>query len=118
VKKKRKDIRTGLALIGTNSDKSKNYYKIIMCIYNLCFRMGLTSIPTFSGEEKVRLLSLQHNLIAKLEGTMSLPRLVFLDLYDNQVEKIAGLQELPNIKVLLLGKNRYFNFIFCLIIYH
>jgi leucine-rich repeat-containing protein 49 len=70
--------------------------------------MGLTSIPTFSGEEKVRLLSLQHNLITKLEGTASLPRLVFLDLYDNQVEKIAGLQDLPNIKVLLLGKNRYF----------
>jgi len=68
--------------------------------------MGLTSIPTFSGEEKVRLLSLQHNLITRLEGLMSLPRLVFLDLYDNQVEKLTGFQDLPNIKVLLLGKNR------------
>jgi hypothetical protein len=105
VKKKRKDIRTGLALIGANSDKSKKCYQNFN-MHNFYFRMGLTSIPTFSGEEKVRLLSLQHNLIAKLEGTMSLPRLVFLDLYDNQVEKIAGLQELPNVKVLLLGKNR------------
>lgn len=82
---------------------------------NFKFRMGLTSIPTLSGEEKVRLLSLQHNLISKLEGTISLPRLVFLDLYDNQVEKLTGLQELPNIKVLLLGKNRYLKLVHSLI---
>ncbi|XP_059474299.1 leucine-rich repeat-containing protein 49 [Neocloeon triangulifer] len=69
-------------------------------------RMGLTTVPALAGEEGVRLLSLQHNLITRLEGLSALPRLVFLDLYDNQVEKLVGVKELPSIKVLLLGKNR------------
>ncbi|XP_065333141.1 leucine-rich repeat-containing protein 49 isoform X2 [Cloeon dipterum] len=69
-------------------------------------RMGLATIPALTGEEGVRLLSLQHNLITRLEGLSTLPRLVFLDLYDNQIEKLMGMKELSNIKVLLLGKNR------------
>lgn len=69
-------------------------------------RRGLSTVPALSGEERVRLLSLQHNLICRLEGFPALPRLVFLDLYDNQVERLSGLGALTNLRVLLLGKNR------------
>ncbi|XP_069672642.1 leucine-rich repeat-containing protein 49 [Periplaneta americana] len=71
-------------------------------------RRGLTKVPLLVGETKVRLLSLQHNLISKLDDvpTQGLSRLVFLDIYDNQLERIAGLDCLENLRVLLVGKNR------------
>ncbi|XP_039276071.1 uncharacterized protein LOC111044844 [Nilaparvata lugens] len=71
-------------------------------------RRGLTTVPILVGESKVRLLSLQHNLITRLDNIQSLGlvRLVFLDIYDNQLDRIAGLDSLPNLRVLLMGKNR------------
>ena len=71
-------------------------------------RRGLTKLPLLLGETKVRLLSLQHNLITRLDAlTMQgLARLVFLDLYDNQLDQIGGLESLDNLRVLLVGKNR------------
>uniref|UniRef100_A0A6P7FUM5 Dynein axonemal assembly factor 1 homolog n=1 Tax=Diabrotica virgifera virgifera TaxID=50390 RepID=A0A6P7FUM5_DIAVI len=71
-------------------------------------RRGLNSIPIIDGEPKLRLLSMQHNLVTTLEmiAKQSFPTLVFLDIYDNQLEQIQYLDELTNLRVLLMGKNR------------
>nr|XP_022920797.1 leucine-rich repeat-containing protein 49 [Onthophagus taurus] len=71
-------------------------------------RRGLTVIPILENEPKLRLFSLQHNLINTLEGfkEQMFQFLVFLDIYDNQLEKIGFLENLENLRVLLLGKNR------------
>lgn len=54
------------------------------------------------------MLSLQHNLISRIDGfpSLGINKLVFLDLYNNQVENIVGLESLENLRVLLFGKNR------------
>ncbi|CAG9765800.1 unnamed protein product [Ceutorhynchus assimilis] len=71
-------------------------------------RRGLTHIPFIDGEPRLRLLSLQHNLIIDLEMLckQKFPTLVFLDVYDNQLEQIKPLDILENLRVLLMGKNR------------
>lgn len=71
-------------------------------------RRGLTVFPNIIGESKLRLISLQHNLLTKIEGSnfAQLTKLVFLDLYDNQIEKICSLECLENLRLLLMGKNR------------
>ncbi|ERL86235.1 hypothetical protein D910_03645, partial [Dendroctonus ponderosae] len=71
-------------------------------------RRGLTHIPVIEGESRLRLLSLQHNLIINLETLtkQKFPTLVFLDVYDNQLEQIHCLEVLENLRVLLMGKNR------------
>lgn len=71
-------------------------------------RRGLTTFPNVIGEPKLRLLSLQHNLLTKIESSnfSQLTKLVFLDLYDNQIEKLCDLHFLENLRVLLIGKNR------------
>lgn len=71
-------------------------------------RRGLSLIPIVEGEPQLRLLSLQHNLISKLDGIQEqkFMFLVFLDVYDNQLEKINSLSNLENLRVLLMGKNR------------
>ncbi|XP_050540565.1 leucine-rich repeat-containing protein 49 isoform X2 [Daktulosphaira vitifoliae] len=69
---------------------------------------GLMTVPVITGESRLRLLSMQHNLLTKLDGISNpnLSRLVFLDIYGNQVERITNLDNLNNLRVLLLGKNR------------
>lgn len=76
-------------------------------------RRGLTQLPMLDDEPRLRLLSLQHNLLSNLEGfkAQKFPFLVFLDLYDNQLEKVDGLDGLGNLRVLLIGKNRYYSII-------
>lgn len=71
-------------------------------------RRGLTVVPIIEGEPKVRLLSLQHNLLSNLEvmNKQQFPSLVFLDIYDNQLEEMQHLDKLENLRVLLMGKNR------------
>lgn len=71
-------------------------------------RRGLTTFPNVIGEPKLRLMSLQHNLLTKIEtfNISQLTKLVFLDLYDNQIEKVCDLNLLENLRVLLIGKNR------------
>ncbi|OAD59335.1 Leucine-rich repeat-containing protein 49 [Eufriesea mexicana] len=71
-------------------------------------RRGLTTFPNIIGEPRLRLLSLQHNLLTKIESSnfSQLIKLVFLDLYDNQIEKICNFDTLENLRVLLIGKNR------------
>lgn len=71
-------------------------------------RRGLTTFPNIVEEPRLRLLSLQHNLLTKIENSnfSQLTKLVFLDLYDNQIEKICNFELLENLRVLLIGKNR------------
>ncbi|XP_067004764.2 leucine-rich repeat-containing protein 49 [Anabrus simplex] len=71
-------------------------------------RRGLTRLPILMGESRLRLLSLQHNLVTRLDGLamQGLTRLVFLDIYDNQLDRVSGLDSLINLRVLLMGKNR------------
>lgn len=68
-------------------------------------RRDLTQMPLLEGEERLRLLNYQHNLISKIENLLSLPNLIFLDLYNNQIKEINGLQTVPALRVLMLGKN-------------
>ncbi|KAG8440412.1 hypothetical protein GDO86_006242 [Hymenochirus boettgeri] len=69
-------------------------------------RHNLTACPIFEGEEQLRLLYLQHNIITRIQNLSCLQRLIFLDLYDNQIEEISGLSALQALRVLMLGKNR------------
>ena len=82
----------------------------------LFHRRGLTVCPVLEGEESLRLLNFQHNLIRKIENLSHLRKLIFLDLYDNQIEEIHGLSSLKSLRVLMLGKNRFvftFYFLVC-----
>ncbi|CAL4073352.1 unnamed protein product, partial [Meganyctiphanes norvegica] len=58
------------------------------------------------GEEPVRLLSLQHNLLTRIDPPHSAPALVLLDLYHNHIHNLQGLHAFPNLRVLMLAKNR------------
>uniref|UniRef100_K1PQ40 Leucine-rich repeat-containing protein 49 n=1 Tax=Magallana gigas TaxID=29159 RepID=K1PQ40_MAGGI len=69
-------------------------------------RRKLTVCPILEGEDQLRLLNYQHNMISKIQHLSSLKRLIFLDLYDNQIEEISGLSSLKSLRVLMLGKNR------------
>ena len=68
-------------------------------------RRELTHMPLLEGEERLRLLNLQHNYITKVENLVSLPNLIFLDLYDNEIKEISHLHTVPTLRVLMLGKN-------------
>ena len=52
------------------------------------------------------MLTFQHNKINRLENLISLPNLLYLDLYDNSIREIENLSILTNLKVLLLPKNQ------------
>ena len=65
----------------------------------------LSHMPLLEGEERLRLLNLQHNLITRIENLVSLPNLIFLDLYNNHIEEINNLHTIPTLRVLMLGKN-------------
>lgn len=78
-----------------------------MFLYMLCtVRRRLNICPLLEGEEQLRLLNLQHNMIRHIQHLSALRRLIFLDLYDNMIAEISGLQSLVSLRVLMLGKNR------------
>lgn len=86
----------------TSLEREENPYKISLD------NRGLNAFPNIVDEPKLRLISLQHNLISKIEAHLltQLTKLVFLDLYDNQIEKLCNMKTLDNLRVLLIGKNR------------
>ena len=65
----------------------------------------LNHLPLLEGEERLRLLNLQHNYITKIENLVSLPNLIFLDLYNNEIKEITNLHTVPTLRVLMLGRN-------------
>jgi len=68
-------------------------------------KRDLTNMPLLEGEERLRLLNLQHNHVSKIENLVSLPALIFLDLYNNSIKEISHLHTVPTLRVLMLGKN-------------
>ena len=85
-----------------------NFLAYLALVNRYCVhRRKLEKVPILQGEEELRLLNFQHNLITKLERLDSFRKLVFIDLYNNRIEEIEGLDELRGLRVLMLGKNRY-----------
>lgn len=68
----------------------------------------MSVLPVIDAEPRLRLLSMQHNLLTKLDGlhVQNFVHLVFLDIYDNQLERISSMESLVSLRVLLMGKNR------------
>jgi len=67
--------------------------------------MELDHIPLLEGEEKLKILSFQHNKIKKIENLVSLPNLLYLDLLDNKIEVLENIDSLQNLRILLLPQN-------------
>lgn len=59
------------------SERKKNADKLILKNKNL------EIMPLLEGEENLKLLNLQGNKIKKIENLVSLPSLLYLDLFDN-----------------------------------
>ena len=68
-------------------------------------KKDLPHIPLLEGEENLKLLSLEANLITKIDHLISLNNLLFLNLYENKISQIENLQTVPKLKALMLGKN-------------
>lgn len=81
------------------SERNAHYDKLLLN------KRELTHLPLLEGEERLKLLNLQSNLISKIENLVSLPNLMCLDLYCNKVAEIQNLHTVPSLKVLMLGKN-------------
>ena len=67
---------------------------------------GLPCVPSLKGRENVQFVSLQHNLIVRIDSLMHFRALMVLNLYDNKIERLSGLDTLKSLRVLMLGKNR------------
>ena len=67
--------------------------------------MELLHIPLLEGEEKLKILTYQHNRVIKIENLVSLPTLLYIDLYDNLIKEIENLNAITQLRVLLLPKN-------------
>ena len=63
--------------------------EFLLVLFNI--RRRLTICPILEGEDYLRLLNFQHNLINRISHLENLKRLIFLDFYDNQIEEISGL---------------------------
>ena len=81
------------------SVRSKNSEKLYLN------KKDLPHIPLLEGEENLKLLSLETNLITKIDHLISLNNLLFLNLYENKISEIENLQTVPKLKALMLGKN-------------
>jgi leucine-rich repeat-containing protein 49 len=68
--------------------------------------MDLPHMPLFEGEESLKLLSLENNLITKIDHLVSLSNLLYLNLYNNRIVEIENLHSIPKLKALMLGKNQ------------
>ena len=68
-------------------------------------KKDLPHIPLLEGEENLKLLSLESNLITKIDHLISLNNLMFLNLYENKISEIENLHTIPKLKALMLGKN-------------
>ncbi len=77
-----------------------------MTMAHMTHCLSSVGIPILEDEPALRLLSMQHNLIKRIQHLDSTHRLVFLDLYHNRLDAISGIEPLSNLRVLMLGKNR------------
>ncbi len=92
-------IKKNLVVYRKPSVRNKNIEKLYLN------KKDLPHIPLLEGEENLKLLSLETNLITKIEHLISLNNLRFLNLYDNKISEIENLQTVPRLQALMLGKN-------------
>uniref|UniRef100_A0A3Q3JVE0 Leucine rich repeat containing 49 n=1 Tax=Monopterus albus TaxID=43700 RepID=A0A3Q3JVE0_MONAL len=69
-------------------------------------RRCLEECPQLGVRDELQLLSLQHNLITRIQHLSHLQHLVFLNLYNNHVSEMTGIEALSSLRILMLGKNR------------
>ncbi|XP_075903157.1 leucine-rich repeat-containing protein 49 isoform X2 [Nelusetta ayraudi] len=69
-------------------------------------RHRLQECPQLGALGGLQLLSLQHNLIRRIQHLSHLQQLVFLNLSDNHITEMSGVEALSSLRILLLGKNR------------
>lgn len=69
-------------------------------------RKELPHIPLFKGEERLQYLSLEMNMIKRIEDLISLGNLIYLNLYSNRIKEIENLENVKKLRVLILGKNK------------
>lgn len=81
------------------SYKNKNLDRLYLNNYDL------PHLPLFEGEEFLKLLSLENNLITKIDHLVSLNSLLYLNFYSNKITEIENLQNVSKLKALMLGKN-------------
>jgi leucine-rich repeat-containing protein 49 len=81
------------------SEKNERHEKLILD------NKDLNHLPLLEGEEKLKLLSLKHNKIKSIENLVSLPNIIYLDLYDNQINEIENLSTATTLRVLMIAKN-------------
>ena len=92
-------IKKNIVIYRKPSVRNKNSDKLYLN------KKDLPHIPLLEGEENLKLLSLETNLITKIEHLISLNNLLFLNLYENKITEIENLQTVPKLKALMLGKN-------------
>ncbi|CAB1097233.1 unnamed protein product [Ectocarpus sp. CCAP 1310/34] len=70
-------------------------------------RRRLTSCPIIQGDNRLRLLNYQNNLISKITNLANLPNLIFIDLYNNVINTLEGpLSTMTALRVMMVGKNK------------
>ena len=92
-------IKKNLVIYRKPSIRNKNSEKLYLN------KKDLPHIPLLEGEENLKLLSLENNLITKIDHLISLNNLRFLNLYENKISEIENLQTVPRLQALMLGKN-------------
>ena len=92
-------IKKNIVVYRKPSIRNKNSEKLYLN------KKDLPHIPLLEGEENLKLLSLETNIISKIDHLISLNNLLFLNLYENKISDIENLQTVPKLKALMLGKN-------------
>ncbi|KAM9408328.1 leucine-rich repeat-containing protein 49 [Pholidichthys leucotaenia] len=76
-----------------NGESGKSWHRLDEC-------------PKLGFMEQLQLLSLQHNLIRKVQHLSHLQQLIFLNLHDNHITDMSGIEDLRSLRILMMGKNR------------
>ncbi|CAM9322367.1 unnamed protein product [Ectocarpus sp. 12 AP-2014] len=97
-----REFQGGVLLVRRSEDAKKRSPERL----NL-HRRRLTSCPIIQGDNRLRLLNYQNNLISKITNLTNLPNLIFIDLYNNVIDTLEGsLSTMTALRVMMVGKNK------------
>ncbi|CBJ27201.1 Hypothetical leucine rich repeat protein [Ectocarpus siliculosus] len=97
-----REFQGGVLLVRRSEDAKKRSPERL----NL-HRRWLTSCPIIQGDNRLRLLNYQNNLITKITNLANLPNLIFIDLYNNVIDTLEGpLSTMTALRVMMVGKNK------------
>ncbi|CAM9532429.1 unnamed protein product [Ectocarpus fasciculatus] len=97
-----REFQGGVLLVRRSEDAKKRSPERL----NL-HRRRLTSCPIIQGDNRLRLLNYQNNLISKITNLANLPNLIFIDLYNNVIDTLEGpLSTMAALRVMMVGKNK------------